>query len=173
MSEERKNSLIWGGMLLVGALGCASLRNNPALGISPLAVGIIEALIYVCILMCVRLSDWRMAAAIAVITPVYLWWMQFLDAFMIPIDILVNLTLMGCMMLALRTECKGAIAVLMLAVPAFAVLLLGEAVTMGVLKQEGVGRSLVVAWNTSLYSGLSILGSALVCTPYKRKEARS
>ena len=44
MSEERKNPVIWGCMLLVCALGCVSLRNNPALGISPLAIGIIEAM---------------------------------------------------------------------------------------------------------------------------------
>lgn len=172
MSEERKNPVIWGCMLLVCALGCVSLRNNPALGISPLAIGIIEAIVYICIMMCVRLSDWRLSAVIAVVTPVYLWIMRFLDAFMLPSDILVNLTMMGSMMWILRNHRKPVVSVTALVIPAFAVLLLSEAVTLWILKEEGIGRALLVAWNTSLYSGLSILSAALVCTPYKMNEAR-
>lgn len=169
MSEERKNSLIWGGMLFVCALGCASLRNHPALGISPLAIGFIEALIYICIMMGVRLSDWRWSAAIAVATPIYLWTMQFLDAFMIPIDILVNLTLVGCMAVVLKFRKGWFASLLMLTLPTFAMLLLSEAVALWIVKEEGLMRAMVVAWNISLYSGLSLLGAAAVCIPGRKK----
>ena len=165
MSEEHKKPVIWGWMLLACSLGCVSLRNNPALGISPLAIGVIEAIVYICIMMCVRLADWRLSAVIAVVTPVYLWIMRFLDAFMLPSDILVNLTMMGCMMWSIRSQRKPVVSVVMLVVPAFAVLLLSEAVTLWILKQEGIGRALLVAWNTSLYSGLSILSAALIFLP--------
>ena len=94
MTEDRRNRLIWGVLLLIGALGAASLRNNPALGIMPAAIGVIECLIFACVLTAARLSDWRMAVLISAAVPVYLWAQRFLDGFMVPVDILVNLTML-------------------------------------------------------------------------------
>ena len=172
MTEERKSRLIWGGLLLVGALGCASLRNNPALGITPLAIGIIDALIFVCILTAVRFSDWRMAAVIALATPVYLWAQRFLDGFMIPVDMLINMTMLSCMGLVLKKSWAYALNVVVLAAPAFAVMLLASTMAIWIVKDENVIRALIVAWNTDAYSALSLLGAALVCAPHGKKEAR-
>lgn len=169
MNEERRNRLIWGFVLLIGALGCASLRNNPDIGISPLTVGIIEGMIYACVLMAARLSDWRMAALIALTLPVYLWTQRFLDGFMIPVDMLVNLTLIGCMRLAMKKGWRYAANVAVLTIPAFAAMLIAGAAAVCIVKQESVLRSLIVAWNTDVYSLLSILGAALVCAPYTKK----
>ena len=168
MKEDRKNRLIWGALLLVGAFGCASLRNNPALGITPLAVGVIEGLIYVCFLMAMRLSDWRMAAVIAVATPIYLWAQRFLDGFMIPVDILVNMTLLGCMAVILKKKWPYWAKGLFLALPAFMVMIIGSTIAIWLVKNERIVRALIVAWNTDVYSGLSILGAALACIPFKK-----
>lgn len=173
MMDEKNNRLMWGVMLLVGALGCASMRNNPVLGISPLMIGIIEGVIYICIMSAVRVSGWRMAALIALITPVYLWMQRFLDGFMIPVEMAVNLTLIGCMGLILKSENKNYwINTAVLAIPAFAVLLLAATVAISVVKDEGIIRALILAWNTDFYSGISILGASMICTPFSKKEAR-
>ena len=171
MTEERKNRLIWGVLLFVGALGSASLRNNPALGISPLAVGVIEGLIFACIMAAVRVSDWKMAAGIAVITPLFLWAQRFLDGYMVPAEMAVNLTMVGCMLLAMKKR-QYWIGVMLLAVPAYVVLLLGGTVAISLVKNENLIRSVIIAWNMDVYSGLSILGAALVCAPYEKKETR-
>lgn len=172
MTEERRNRLICGTMLLIGALGCASMRNNPELGISPLTVGIIEGLIYACIMMSVRLSDWRMAVVTALVTPVFLWSQRFLDGFMIPVDMAVNLTMIGFMCLAMRRK-NYWLNVAMLALPAYAVMLAAGTVAIWVVKDENLIRSMIVAWNTDVYAGFSILGAALACAPFAKKgEAR-
>ena len=169
MTEEMKNRMTWGVMLLVGALGSASLRNNPALGISPLAVGVIESMIFICIMAAVRVSDWRMAAAIALATPMFLWAQRFLDGYMIPVDMAVNLTLVGCMLLAMKNR-NYWVAVILLALPAYTVLLLGGTAAIWLVKNENLIRSLIVAWNMDVYSGLSILGAALICAPHVKKD---
>ena len=171
MTEEKRNRLIWGALLMIGALGSASLRNNPALGISPLAIGVIEGMIFACILAAVRVSDWRMAAGIALVTPVFLWAQRFLDGYMIPVDMAVNLTMVGCMMLAMKCR-KYWINVILLALPAYVVLLLGGTTAIWLVKNENLIRSMIVAWNMDFYSGLSILGATLLCAPHAKKETR-
>ena len=96
-TEASKNRILWGIVLLIGAINCASLRNIPAMGISPLVIGIIEGLIFVCLLAAARFSYWQMAAVIGIIVPLYLWGLRFLDGFMIPVNVLVNLSLVGGM----------------------------------------------------------------------------
>lgn len=171
MTDERKNRLIWGALLLVGALGSASFRNNPELGISPLAVGVIEGLIFACVMAAVRVSDWRIAAVIALVTPVFLWAQRFLDGYMVPVEAAVNLTMVGCMLLTMRSR-QYWINVILLAVPAYIVLLLGGTAAIWIVKNENLIRSAIIAWNMDVYSGLSILGAALVCAPYQKKETR-
>lgn len=173
MSEERRNQLIWGVMLLVGALGSASLRNNPEIGITPLAVGVIEALIYVCILTCVRISDWRISSVIAIITPVYLWVQRFLDGFMVPVEIMACMTMVLTMWTVQRLKPKYPAAAALLAVPAFVVLLLGSTIALWIVRQEGAVRSFVMAWNTVFYSGISILAAALMCAPISFKKQQN
>lgn len=175
MTEERRNRLIWGVMLLIGALGCASLRNNPVLGIGPFAIGLIEGLIFACILAAVRVSGWRMASAIAAITPIFLWMQRFLDGYMVPVEILINMTLIGAMQMVLKKKRPYALNVVMLAIPAYAVMLLASAAAIWVVKEERIIRALIIAWNTDAYSGLSLLGAALVSTlsiSQIKKEAR-
>lgn len=172
MTEERRNSWVRGCLLLVSALGCISLRNNPMLGISPLAIGTIEALVYVCIAMCVCLSDWRMAIVIAVIVPVYLWTMRFMDAFMIPVNVLVNVVIVGSILAVVHFQPCYAVSVLILTFPAFFTLLLSETFALWMLKHEGLKRAFIAAWNTSIYSGLSISGAALI-SAFFRKVNRS
>ena len=165
MTEDRRNRLIWGVLLLIGALGAASLRNNPALGIMPAAIGIIECLIFACVLTAARLSDWRMAVLISAAVPVYLWAQRFLDGFMVPVDILVNLTMLLFMCRVCGRMTSRLMNILLLVVPAFVVMLLGSAVALWVVKGDSFIRGLIVAWNTDLYSALSILGAAVLCTP--------
>ncbi len=159
-SEERKNRIIWGILLLIGALGSASLRNNPALGIMPFAVGVIEALIFGCILCAVRFSDWRMAAVIAVVTPIYLWAQRFLDGYMISVKIAANITLIGCMLLCGCVKWAFPWKILLLAVPACAVMILGGAAALWMVKHESIIRAVIVSWNTDLYSCVSVLAAA-------------
>lgn len=175
MTEEKKNRLIWGTMLLIGALGCASLRNNPVMGIGPFAVGLIEGLIYACILTAVRVSDWRMAAVIALVTPVFLWMQRFLDGYMIPVEILIGMTLIGGMRMLLGKKRAYVLNAVMVTIPAYAVMLLASAVAIWIVKEERFVRALIIAWNTDAYSGLSLLGAALVSTlnmRHMKKEAR-
>lgn len=160
-SEERKNRIIWGILLLIGALGSASLRNNPALGIMPFAVGVVDALIFVCILCAVRFSDWRMAAVIAVITPIYLWMQRFLDGYMISVRIAVNLTLIGCTLLCGRVRWAFVWKVLLTGVPVCAVMILGGAVALWIVKHESIIRAAIVSWNTDLYSCVSVFAAAV------------
>ncbi len=169
MTEEKKSRLTWGILLLVGALGCASLRNNPALGIHPTAVLVIQGLIFVCILSAVRVSDWKIALLISVVTPVYLWLQRFLDGYMVPVEILVCAVMTGLMAVLLRGRWPWWSRVLALALPTFAVMLLGSTVAIWLVKRESLQRSLIVAWNAVLYSGLGILGAALVCMPWRRR----
>ena len=172
MTEERKNRLIWGGMLLIGALGCASLRNNPALGISPLAVGVIEALIFACIITAVRIVDWRMAAVIALVTPIYMWMQRFLDGYMIPVEMLMNAMLISSMGLNLKKNWSYGVSVAVLTLPTFAVMLTASAMAIWLVKDASIMRALIIAWNTDVYSGLSLLGAALVCAPRKKDIKR-
>lgn len=159
-SEERKNRIIWGILLLIGALGSASMRNNPVLGIMPFAVGVIEALIYICILCAVRFCGWRMAAVIAVLTPIYLWAQRFLDGYMIPVEVATNLVLIGCMCLCGRVKWNFVWKTLMLALPACAVMILGGAAALWAVKHENIIRAVIVSWNTDLYPCLSVLIAA-------------
>ena len=175
MMDEKNNRLMWGVMLLVGALGCASMRNNPVLGISPLMIGIIEGVIYICIMSAVRVSGWRMAALIALITPVYLWMQRFLDGYMIPVEILIGMTLIGGMRMLLGKKRAYVLNAVMVTIPAYAVMLLASAVAIWIVKEERFVRALIIAWNTDAYSGLSLLGAALVSTldmRHMKKEAR-
>lgn len=172
MTEAKKNRMIWGALLLVGALGSASLRNNPALGISPLAIGVIDGLIFACILTAVRVSDWKAAVVIALVTPVYLFAQRFLEGFLIPVDMAVNLTLVIGMQLALKKGAGYWVNAALLALPAFAVLLIAETGAIWIVKDENLLRSLIIAWNADVYVGLSILGAALICAPHTKTEAR-
>ena len=122
--------------------------------------------------MAVRLSDWRMAAAIAVATPVYLWAQRFLDGFMIPVEIMVNMALLGCMRVVLKIRKPYWLKVVLLSVPAFLVMLIGNTVAIWLVKDESIVRALIVAWNTEVYSCLSILGAALVCAPFERSKTK-
>lgn len=171
MTEERKHRLIWGVLLLIGALGSESLRNNPALGITPLAVGIISGAACACMLSAVRLSDWRMGALIAAIIPVFLWAQRFVDGFMVPVEILVNLTMVAVMHMLLSKRHGYLLKVLVLAASGFAVLLAGGAVALWLVKRESIARAFVTSFHTYMFDGFSLLGAAIVCTPFKHKAA--
>lgn len=160
MVDERKKQIIWGVLLLIGALGSASLRNNPAFGITPFAVGIIEALIAVCLLCAVRYADWKMALVIAVVTPVYLWAQSFLDGYMVSVRIAANLTLIGCMHLIGTIRLEFIWEMLILALPACAVMVLGGAAALWMVKHESIIRAIIVSWNTELYTCMSIIAAA-------------
>ena len=171
MNEEKKSRLMWGCMLLVGALGSISLRNNPEIGITPVAVGIVDGLVFACILMAVRVADWRMSAVIALASPVFMWSQRFLDGFMIPVEILINLTLIGSMLLIMKNRWRYVMNVAVLMLPAFAMMLLAETAAIWIVKEEKVLRALIIAWNTDVYSVFSLLGAVLVCTPTSLKKA--
>lgn len=173
MTEELKRRITWGILLMVGALGCASLRNNPALGIQPLAIAVIEGLIYVCLLVSMRLADWRITVLTALVTPVYLWMQRFLDGFMIPVEILVNITLIGCMYAVRKHRLKYHWTVLLLIVPTILVMLLGNTAALCLVKDEGFIRSFVFAWNTDVYTFFSLIGAVLVSVPFQREKARA
>ena len=172
MTEESKRRITWGLLLFLGALGSASMRNNPALGITPLAVAVIEGIIYMCLLYAVRLSGWKMAALIAVITPVYLWGQRFLDGFMIPVEVLVNLTLIVCMCAVLRLRWHYGFKVILLAGSAVLAMLLCRTTALWIVKEENLLRALIFAWNTDIYSYLSLLGAVLLSIPANRNKAR-
>ncbi len=174
-AEERKNRIIWGILLLIGALGSASLRNNPALGITPFAVGVIDALIFVCILCAVKFSDWKMAVIIAAATPIYLWMQRFLDGYMILVKIAANLTLVGSMCFTMTNKTKSSAFVWKCAVITLltcAVAFLGGAVALWIVKHESFIRSFIVSWNTELFSCLSILGAVIVSLLLTGDKAR-
>ena len=172
MTEERKHRLIWGVLLLIGALGSESLRNNPALGITPLAVGFISGAACACMLAAVRMSDWRMGALIAAATPVFLWSQRFMDGFMIPVEILVNLTMVAVMygILRRKQQCY-LISVLLLTVAGFVVLLIGGSVALWLVKHESITRAFVASFHTYMFDGFSLLGAAIVCVPTGKKTA--
>lgn len=173
MTEERKRRFIWGCMLLIGALGSASLRNNPALGITPLAVAVIDALIYICLLLTVRFSGWKMAVFTALITPVYLWAQRFLDGFMIPVDMLVNLALIGSMYLALKAKINYYLQVILLTAAGILAMLISGTAVLWIVKEDNLIHSFLIAWNTNIYSYFSLLGAALLSTPFHKTEARN
>ncbi|MBQ2957137.1 MAG: hypothetical protein IJE08_11820 [Clostridia bacterium] len=169
MTDERRNRIMWGIMLLVGALGSVSLRNNPALGITPFAVGVIQSAVFVCLMFAVRLSGWKMAALIAAVVPLCLWLQRFLDGFMIPVEMLVNLTMVGCMSLILGKKWHYLIRAAAVAFPVFFVMLAGSCVAIRIVKEESFVRALIVAWNMTAYSVFSILGAVAVSIPFNCK----
>lgn len=170
MTFERGRKAAWGITLLVAALGSAALRNHPALGIMPFTVGMIEAVAFICILMAAYKASWQASVVIALITPLFLWAQKFLDGYMIPVHMLVGLALTGCMMLVIRKNCGFLGAVIVMALPAFVVLLAGTAAALWAVKQEGILRALVGAWNTSAYTGVSMLGAAVFCGWISKKR---
>ena len=168
MNTERSR-ILRGIALLIGALGCASLRNIPALGISPLTISLIEGLIFVCLLAAARFFCWQMAVVIGAAVPLYLWGLSFLDGFMVPVNILVNLVLTLCMYLLKKNPCRYWLCVLMLTAVGFAVLFFGSTAAIRIVKREHISRTLLEAWNTNFYSLFSLLGASAVCAVSYRK----
>ncbi len=168
-SDANKNSMLWGIVLLIGAVNCASLRNIPALGISPLAIAVIEGLIFMCLLAAARFSYWQIAAVISAVVPVYLWGLSFADGFMVPVSILVNLSLTVCVYLLRKMPTPYWLSVLMLTAVGFAALFFGSAVAIWIVKREHISRTLLEAWNTNVYSLFSLLGASAVCAAPCRK----
>lgn len=173
MNSDNKHRILWGSLLIIEALGVASLRNIPALGITPLAIALIEGMIYMFFLSGVRVSSWKMAAINALIVPVYLWKQRFLDGYMVPVDMLVNLTMVACMCIVLRLQTRYPVSVLLLFVPSVLVMLLGGTVALWLVKEKSLLRSFIFSWNTDIYSYLSLLGATLICAPFHQKKARS
>ena len=169
-TEASKNRILWGIVLLIGAINCASLRNIPAMGISPLVIGIIEGLIFVCLLAAARFSYWQMAAVIGVIVPLYLWGLRFLDEFMIPVNILVNLSLVGGMQMLKKKPLPYLLGVTVLSAVGYVVLFFGSTAAIWIVKRESIVRTLLEAWNTNVYCIFSLLGAAALCTIQSRKE---
>lgn len=171
-NSDNKRRILWGSLLIIGALGVASLRNNPALGITPFAVALIEGTIYMFFLSGVRLSNWKMAAINALIVPVYLWKQRFLDGYMVPIDMLVNLTMVACMCMVLHLQTCYPVSVLLLFVPSVLAMLLGGTVALWLVKEKSLLRSFIFSWNTDIYAYLSLLGVTLICAPFHHKQDR-
>lgn len=167
MTDDQKNRLIWGLMLLIGALGSVSLRNNPALGITPFSVGVIQGAVFGCLILAVRLADRRIALVIAIVEPVYLWMQRFLDGFMVPVEVLVNMAVVGSVSLMLRKPWHYLVKTAAVTAFSFLILLSGSGAAIRIVKEESIVRALIVAWNMTAYSSLSILGAALLCMPFK------
>ena len=170
MSTERKRSrMLWGIGLLIGAIGCASLRNIPAIGISPLASVVIEGLIFACLLAAARFSCRQTAAIIGAAVPLHLWGLGFMDGFMIPVSILVNLSLTLCMHLLQKKSLPYWLSVLTLTAVGFAVLFFGSTAVIWIVKRESIVRTAAEAWNTNFYGLFSLLGASAVCAvPYRK-----
>ena len=166
--ETDKSRIGWGLMLFFGAVACASMRNNPQWGMSPLAIGLIEGLVFVCILLAVRYSCQYTGILIGVLVPIYWWLLSFQDGFMVPVEMLTNLMLVFGMNWVLPKKWNSWLKVLLVTGAAFAVTILGSTAAIWIVKKESVVRSLIEAWNTDFYVGLSLLGAAAVCTPHKK-----
>jgi len=167
--EINRSRVLRGIILLIGAISCASLRNISEVGISPFVITAIEGLIFICLLAAARFSCWQMAAVIGAVVPLYLWGLGFMDGFMVPVSILVNLVLTFCMYLLQKKSRSYWLGVLMLTTIGFAVLFFGSTAAIWIVKREHISRTMLEAWNTHFYSLFSLLGASAVCAaPYKK-----
>jgi len=172
VNSDKKNRLRKSVLMILAALVIASLRKIPVLSIMPLAVGLIECLIIVCILLSASKVSWQASAIIGVLTPICLWLLRFTDGFMVPVCILSNLTVTGCVVYLLRPRFSYMINVLLSAIPAFCITLLGSAIAIWLVKEETLVRAVIVAWNTGFYSGISLLCAAFLTVPIIFLKAR-
>ncbi len=131
----------------------------------PLAIGTIDGLVYVCMLCAMRIRADSYAWGIALILPISLWLMRFLDGYMVPVYMAAYLTMSACMWLVMKRRWPWFLNVLLVFAPAFAASLLGNALAQWVVKREGMARAFSLAWNSNIYSALSMLGASLLCAP--------
>lgn len=163
MNSERKGNRSRAALLVVSALLVTFLRNIPVLSIMPFAIRITECLTVLCILCAATQAEWKASVLIDLLIPVVLWLQRSIDGYMAPVYMLSNLTITVCAFLLAHAEAGRWVRRFVPTLAAFCILLIGSAVAIWTIKRENVVRSLVIAWNTNLLSGVSMLAAALLC----------
>lgn len=172
MNSVRSKQVLISAAWCIAAILITSIRTIPVLSIMPLAIGVVECLAVICIIGSVITSGPQTSAAIGILTPICLWLQRFADGYMIPVYILSNLSLTVSTFVLMRANHSLIQKILLTAIPAFCVLLLGSAAALLLVKGESALRALTTAWNTVFYSGISILTASVICLFVDSKTAR-